>query len=145
MYPVTHLVVHTFNRNASPVAPPAFGSRGRRAEAAQVASEAVAIRVAGPGDAGSLSDLAQIDSSPLAAGRLARLATDPTAGTVLVADVDGHPMAALDVERDRAVADPFEPTASLVALLRERAKQLARTGPRPRRLPHIGVPHLRLP
>ncbi len=145
MYPVTHLVVHTFNRNASPVVPPAFGPRRSRADAAPLASENVAIRVARPADAHALSNLAEIDSAPLAAERLARLAADPTGGTVLVADVDGHALAALDVDRDRAVADPFEPTASLVELLRERAKGLARTGARSRRLPHIGVPHLRLP
>jgi hypothetical protein len=141
MYPVTHLVVHTFNRTASPVTPPSIASPRRRRRAD--ASDGVAIRAAGPDDAAILSNLAQIDSAPLAAERLSRLAADPAAGTVLVADLDGHPVAALDVDRDCAVADPFEPTASLVAMLRLRARQL--TGTRTRRLPHIGVPHLRTP
>ena len=140
MYPVTHLVVHTINRNASPVMPPAI-SPSRRTKAAPVASNGVSIRAAGPGDAAMLSNLAQIDSAPRAAERLSRLAGDPAAGAVLVADVHGHPLAALDVDRDSAVADPFEPTASLVAMLRLRAKQLARA----RRGPQIGLLRLRTP
>ena len=144
MYPVTHLVVHTINRNASPVMPaPLRSPRRRRRE--DVASDGVAIRAAGPDDAVVLSNLALIDSAPLAAERLSRLAADPGAGTVLVADVDGQPLAALDVDRDSAVADPFEPTASLVAMLRVRARQLAGSGSGAHRLPHIGVPHLRTP
>ena len=146
MYPVTHLVVHTINRNASPVTPPALRSSRRRAEAAQDASDGVSIRAARPADAAMLSDLAQIDSAPLAAERLSRLAADPATGTVLVADVDGHTVAALDVERDSAVADPFEPTASLVEMLRVRARQLAAPGDGAHsRVPHIGMQHLRTP
>jgi hypothetical protein len=142
MYPVTHLVVHSLNRNASPVMPASIRSRRRR----RVDDPAgVAIRAARPDDAAVLSNLAQIDSAPLAAERLSRLAADPAAGTVLVADVDGHPLAALDVDRDSAVADPFEPTASLVAMLRVRARQLAGSASRTHRLPQIGVPRLRLP
>ena len=140
MYPVTHLVVHTFNRDASPVVPPAVGSTRRRRR-----TDRVAIRAARPADAAALSNLARIDSAPLAAERLSSLAADPAAGTVLVADLDGHLVAALDVDRDSAVADPFEPTASLVEMLRVRARQLAKSGATARRRPHIGVPHLRAP
>jgi hypothetical protein len=129
MYPVTHLVVHTFNRNAAPVTPPSVRSPRRRRRA-DVAPGGMSIRAAGPADAAMLSNLAQIDSAPRAAERLSRLAGDPAAGAVLVADVDGHPLAALDVDRDSAVADPFEPTASLIAMLRLRAKQLASGPPR---------------
>jgi hypothetical protein len=131
MYPVTHLVVHTL--------------RQPRRESQNRDSARVAIRAAGPDDAAALSTLAQIDSAPLAAERLRRLAVDPAAGTVLVADVDGRPLAALDVDRDTAVADPFEPTASLVAMLRVRARQLAGTGSSAHRWPHIGIPRLRTP
>ncbi len=131
MYPVTHLVVHTLRQ-------PRRVDRDRDARP-------VAIRAAGPDDAAVLSNLAQIDSAPLAAERLSRLAADPAAGTVLVADVDGQPLAALDVDRDSVVADPFEPTASLVAMLRVRARQLADSGSGAHRWPHIGAPRLRTP
>jgi hypothetical protein len=144
MYPVTHLVVHTINRNASPVTLASIRSPRRRRRA-DAASAGVAIRAARPDDAVALSTLAQVDSAPLAAERLSRLAADPAAGTVLVADVDGQPLAALDVDRDSAVADPFEPTASLVAMLRVRARQLAGSRSGAHRLPHIGIPHLRTP
>jgi len=147
MYPVTHLVVHTINRNASPVLPPAVrpARRGRRHHAATTPVDGLSIRAARPDDAPMLSNLALLDSAPLAAERLSRLAADPAAGTILVADVDGHAVAALDVERDSAVADPFEPTLSPVEMLRMRARQLAAAGPRARRLPHIGLPHVRIP
>jgi hypothetical protein len=108
MYHVTHLLLH---RDSAAHTPP---------------RETVAIRAAGPADAAALAALAETDSAPAAAvRRFSRLAADPHDGTVLVADVDGHPVAALDVARDRAVADPFEPTARIVELLRLRARQLA--------------------
>ena len=83
----------------------------------------VAIRLAEPQDATALAELAEIDSTPHFAER---------GGPVLVAESRGHPLAALDVEQDTAVADPFEPSAPLVDLLRLRARQLA--GPRRRAL-----------
>jgi hypothetical protein len=110
MYHVTHLLVRALHRDGGPPAIP---------------GEAVAIRAAGPADAKALAALAETDSAPRAAARLARLAADPAEGAVLVADIDGHPVAALDVARDNAVADPFEPTARIVELLRLRARQLA--------------------
>ena len=144
MYPVTHLVVHTINRNASPVMPAPLRSPRRRRRA-DVASDDVAIRAAGPGDAPFCPTSRRSTARRSQPSGWPRLAADPAAGTVLVADVDGHALAALDVDRDSAVADPFEPTASLVELLRVRAGQLARTRAGARRLPHIGVPHLRTP
>jgi hypothetical protein len=67
------------------------------------------IRPDEPADEGSLRRLAQLDSAPmLAAPRLIGL-------------VDGELLAAISL-RDRAVvADPFAPTAQLVALLTLRA------------------------
>jgi hypothetical protein len=76
----------------------------------------VAIRLAEPQDATALAELAAIDSTPHFAER---------GGPVLLAESHGHPMAALDLERGTAIADPFEPTAPLVDLLRLRAGQLA--------------------
>jgi hypothetical protein len=50
----------------------------------------------------------------------------PLAGEVLVAELDGHVIAALSVLEDRAVADIFRPTAELVAMLRARREALIR-------------------
>jgi hypothetical protein len=118
MYPVTHLVVHNQNADSAPVLPPALTTRGR---ARRAGADGVAIRAAGPADGPALAELAEIDGDPRAAARFEQLTGD---GVVLVADLQGRPAAALDVERDTAVADPFEPTAALVDLLRVRARQL---------------------
>ena len=59
-----------------------------------------------------LRDLAQLDSAR------------PLDGEALVAEVDGAPVAALELQTGRTVADPFRPTAVVVDLLRMRAAQL---------------------
>lgn len=46
------------------------------------------------------------------------------AGPALVAEVDREVVAALPLDGGRALADPFRPTAHLVALLELRAEQL---------------------
>ena len=72
----------------------------------------IVIRRATASDAPALRRLAALDD-----------ATAPEATPdVLVAEVGGEPVAALG--GDRAIADPFRPTASLVELLRVRARQL---------------------
>ena len=66
----------------------------------------------------------------LALRRLAALddARAPQPGPdVLIAEVDGLAVAA--VAGDRAIADPFRPTAAIVELLRLRASQLASAAP----------------
>jgi hypothetical protein len=69
---------------------------------------AVVIRPAYPDDHAPLARLAALDGRrPL-----------PTAGPVLVAERDGTILAALATADGRAIADPFSPTADLVALLR---------------------------
>ena len=45
----------------------------------------------------------------------------PPAGPVLLALVGSDPVAALGVETGRVVADPFRPTADVVAVLRQAA------------------------
>ena len=70
------------------------------------------IRLALPADAAALRDLALLDSAPR-----------PLAGDVLVAESAGALVAALSLDDGRAVADPFRPTADVVALLRVRAAQ----------------------
>jgi hypothetical protein len=73
---------------------------------------AVTLRFGFPDDAASLARLAALDSS--------RLPAQP----VLIAEVGGEPAAALSLSDGSLVADPFQPTAQLVDLLTERARQL---------------------
>ena len=70
------------------------------------------IRTAEPQDYARLSNLASLDSAR------------PLHGQALVAEVDGDAVAALEVDSGRAVADPFRRTASIVDLLRLRARQI---------------------
>jgi hypothetical protein len=71
------------------------------------------IRIATEDDARSLHRLAELDSQrPLGEDR------------ILVGEIDGAPAAALSLATGRAIADPFKPTAHLVATLRTRASGL---------------------
>ena len=67
------------------------------------------LRVARPDDAPAVRRLAQLDSSR------------PPSGRVLLAVVGTEPVAALGVENGSVVADPFRPTAGVVAVLRRAA------------------------
>jgi hypothetical protein len=73
----------------------------------------LSLRWAGPTDDTHLRRLAQLDST--------RSLLEP----ILLAECDGVAVAALSVADGRVAADPFEPTAEAVALLRLRAAQLA--------------------
>jgi hypothetical protein len=84
-----------------------------------IAASTLTIRMAAPGDVAALDRLAQLDSAPL------RLSV-PT----LLAEVGGELRAALPLDGGPAIADPFRPTAELVAILAARARQLA---PSPRK------------
>jgi hypothetical protein len=79
---------------------------------AAAAAQDIAIRDAEPADVRALITLSDLDSQPVPAGR------------VLVAEADGRIRAALAVETGRIIADPFESTVHLRALLRLRAEQL---------------------
>jgi hypothetical protein len=81
---------------------------------------AVSIRRAGPHDAPALHRLAALDSAL------------PLGGEILLAEVGGEPRAALSLADGAAIADPFSPTAELVALLEMRRAQLRGAGPRGR-------------
>jgi len=62
-------------------------------------------------------------------GRLAALDDSGIpAAPVLLALVDGEPLAALSLTDGRAISDPCHRTAHLVDLLRSRARQLTHTG-----------------
>ena len=73
----------------------------------------VILRLATPADAGRLETLAQLDSARVPDGE------------VLIAEVDGRLRAAASVAGGAAIANPFERSADLLALLRAHAAQLA--------------------
>ena len=75
-------------------------------------TDTVIIRRAGSQDGVALKLLAMLDSSR------------PLAGPVLVAESAGLVLAAISLKDGRVVADPFFPTADLVALLRARAARI---------------------
>jgi hypothetical protein len=72
----------------------------------------VVIRVATAVDIDELRRLAALDSARA------------LLGTVLVAESDGRIRAALSLDEQRAIADPFEPSGPLVELLHTRASLL---------------------
>jgi hypothetical protein len=74
-------------------------------------SPSIVLRRAVADDAAALDRLAQLDSKRL------------PAGAHLIAESDGVLVAALAQPSGVVVADPFEPTADAVELLREWAKQ----------------------
>jgi len=74
----------------------------------------VEIRLAGPADAPALSRLSELDSRP----------ADALHGDVLLAEVQGDPVAALSLEDDLLVAHPFRHTKPLAQMLTLRAHQL---------------------
>jgi hypothetical protein len=61
--------------------------------------------------------------------RLAELDSQrPLTGPALVGEIDGEPAAAISLADGRVVADPFQHTAQLVALLRMRAGAINTAG-----------------
>ena len=82
------------------------------------------IRYAFPDDAPAVAALAAVDSQPA------------PEGDVLVGEVQGQLWAAVSLATGQAIADPFRPTADVVALLETRARQLhAAARPRSRSAP----------
>jgi hypothetical protein len=72
----------------------------------------VTIRCALPGDRPALARLAELDSQPV------------PDGPMLIGEVAGKPWAAVSLDGAVALADPFQPSAEVAALLRTRARQL---------------------
>jgi len=72
------------------------------------------IRRARPADADALAGLAKLDSS------------HPPRGAILVAEVGGELWAAISLDDNHLIADPFRPTGELGFDLLERARQLHR-------------------
>ena len=90
-------------------------------------ADQISIRPARPADRPALERLAILDSAHLPSGDL------------LVSEVDGELVAALNPESGFAIADPFRPTADVVALLRMHARDRAARAPRgPPRPPRPG-------
>ena len=73
----------------------------------------ITVRTSRPGDEVALSRLAALDSAR------------PLRGPALIAEAGERMLAALPLGSGRPVADPFEPTAELVALLELRRSQIA--------------------
>ena len=73
------------------------------------------VRRSVTGDRSELERLAALDSAR------------PPTGPALVAEADSRMIAALPLGAGRPIADPFEPTAAIVALLELRAAQVAAT------------------
>jgi hypothetical protein len=67
------------------------------------------IRLAGDADEAALERLTQLDSA------------EPLEHPILVGEIEGRVAAALDLDSERAIADPFVRTAHLLAHLRVRA------------------------
>jgi hypothetical protein len=79
----------------------------------------------------------------LAVARLAALdSAQRPAGALLVAELEDEIVAAVPFDGGRAIADPFHPTADLVALLRARIELLAPERAPARRV-RVRMPHLR--
>jgi hypothetical protein len=79
----------------------------------------ISIRHARPQDLEAVTKVAQRDGATVPEGEL------------LIALCGSEVRAAISIERDEVIADPFHPTADLVALLSERAAEL-RNGSPPR-------------
>jgi hypothetical protein len=73
----------------------------------------ITVRRAVPADRSELERLAALDGAR------------PPTGQALVAETDSRMLAALPLGSARPIADPFEATAGVVALLELRAEQIA--------------------
>jgi hypothetical protein len=96
----------------------------------------ITVREGTAADDAALERLAQLDSRAV------------PAGPVLVAEVGGEVRAAIPVRGGEAIADPFHPTAELVAMLRlsasgtaaSRTRGVRLLGSAPRRSPRPSAP-----
>ena len=91
---------------------------------------AVELRPARADDDAVVRQLASLDDAP------------PLDGPVLLALVGGQAVAAIALDDERVVADPFVPTAHAVSLLQIRSRHLSNVTPRRRR--RLRFPRLRL-
>ena len=94
---------------------------------AHVNTDTIVIRRAVTDDLDALRYLAALDSARA------------LLGDVLVAESNGTVLAAYSVDEQRAIADPFVPTAGLVSLLEWRAAPLREARPKRNRGPSAVV------
>ena len=73
----------------------------------------ITVRYSAASDLSELARLAALDSAT------------PPRGPALIAEADSRMLAALPMGSGRPIADPFEPTSEIVALLELRKAQLA--------------------
>jgi hypothetical protein len=85
-------------------------------------TETLTIRMAVTADTEALRRLAQLDSAPT-----------PAPAPMLIAEVAGELRVAVPLYGGRPLANPFHPTAELVALLTQRTRQIAPPRRRPAR------------
>jgi hypothetical protein len=78
----------------------------------ELLTNTISIRAATPDDAHSVTQLALLDSA------------EPPTAPLLLAERDGRLQAALSLSDGTTIADPFAPTAELIALLHVRAERL---------------------
>jgi hypothetical protein len=82
-------------------------------------ANAYVIRLAGDADEPALQRLAQLDSAK------------PLEHPILIGEIAGRAAAAIDLDNRRVIADPFTPTATLLAHLRMRTGALDAYAHRP--------------
>jgi hypothetical protein len=80
-----------------------------------MSTHTVTIRHATAADASSIRTLAEVDSA------------SPPTGNLLLGEVGDELWAAVEVETGAAIADPFRPSADVVALLRAGAERLTKS------------------
>jgi hypothetical protein len=101
-----------------------------RGQAPHAHGRALTIRYAGDDDAHAIEQLAALDSSR------------PPRGVVLLAAVDGALWAAVSLDDDHLIADPFRPSGELAFLLARRARAIRRAERgRMWRLPRVWPAH----
>lgn len=93
---------------------PSIARRQGLSALAHETADDIEIRLAAPADVPALDRLTELDSRP--AGALH--------GDVLLAEVNGDPVAALSLDDDLLVAHPFHHTKPITRLLSLRAQQL---------------------
>jgi hypothetical protein len=97
----------------------------RRTEPARVESPDIELRMCKPADDPEIDRLAALSEVPVPYGRL------------VVALLDGKLVAALPLNGDPAIRDPFVKTAEIVHLLEVRAEQLRAPAPRQTLVPRL--------
>ena len=97
----------------------------KRQEPARVESPDIELRMCKRADDPEIDRLAALSEAPVPHGRL------------VVALLDGKLVAALPLNGDPAIRDPFVKTAQLVHLLEVRAEQLLERAPRPALVPRL--------